>query len=136
MVFYTVFIINKSGGLIYKRDLSADAPKLKVNDSLRLVSTFHSLHAIAGRIACVPPRTGIELVETDTFRMHCYQSLTGLKFLLTADPNATNLESVLHQVYQLYADYVLKNPFYELEMPIQCALFDTNLDTLMAAINT
>ena len=27
-------------------------------------------------------------------------------------------------VYPLYADYVLKNPFYEVEMPIRCDLFD------------
>lgn len=39
-------------------------------------------------------------------------------------------------MYQLYADYVLKNPFYELDQVIQCALFDTNLDLLFAAINT
>jgi Sybindin-like family len=30
-------------------------------------------------------------------------------------------------VYPLYADYVLKNPFYEVEMPIRCELFDANL---------
>ena len=32
-----------------------------------------------------------------------------------------------HSVYPLYADYVLKNPFYEVEMPIRCELFDVNL---------
>ena len=30
-------------------------------------------------------------------------------------------------VYSLYADYVLKNPFYELDMPIRCELFDLQL---------
>ena len=30
-------------------------------------------------------------------------------------------------VYSLYADYVLKNPFYELDMPIRCELFDLHL---------
>ncbi len=31
------------------------------------------------------------------------------------------------RVYNLYADYVLKNPFYELDMPIRCELFDLQL---------
>ena len=31
------------------------------------------------------------------------------------------------RVYSLYADYVLKNPFYELDMPIRCELFDLQL---------
>ena len=33
----------------------------------------------------------------------------------------------LTRVYGLYADYVLKNPFYELDMPIRCELFDLQL---------
>mmetsp|Transcript_32861 Transcript_32861/g.75151 ORF Transcript_32861/g.75151 Transcript_32861/m.75151 type:complete len:137 (-) Transcript_32861:42-452(-) len=133
MVFYSLFVINKSGGMILHRDFSPEAPKLSLNDMLRLVSTFHSIHAIAGRITPVPPRNGIELIETDTFRMQCYQTMTGLKFLLTADPHAVGLDAVLHNVYALYADYVLKNPFYELEMPINCTLFDQNLQRLMDA---
>lgn len=34
---------------------------------------------------------------------------------------------LLCRIYDLYCDYVLKNPFYEVEMPIRCELFDTNL---------
>ena len=34
---------------------------------------------------------------------------------------------VLCRIYDLYTDYVLKNPFYEVEMPVRCELFDTNL---------
>ncbi len=125
-------------------DFSPDAPALKANDYIRLASTFHSMHAIAGRLSPVKSSTGIEVVETDTFRLQCYQTLTGffatpciadvrgIKFLLTADPNSSNLEATLIQVYQLYADYVLKNPFYDLDMPIHCALFETFLDKLVA----
>ena len=32
-------------------------------------------------------------------------------------------------VYSLYSDYVLKNPFYELDMPIRCELFDQQLSS-------
>ena len=31
------------------------------------------------------------------------------------------------RIYDLYADFVLKNPFYEMEMPIKCELFDQKL---------
>ncbi len=33
----------------------------------------------------------------------------------------------LCRIYDLYCNYVLKNPFYEVEMPIRCELFDSNL---------
>lgn len=37
----------------------------------------------------------------------------------------------MKQVYKLYTDYVMKNPFYELEMPIRCDLFDEHLKKLV-----
>lgn len=37
------------------------------------------------------------------------------------------MENLLKQIYELYTDYVLKNPFYEMEMPIRCELFDISL---------
>ena len=37
------------------------------------------------------------------------------------------METLLKAIYELYTDFVLKNPFYEMEMPIRCELFDLNL---------
>lgn len=42
-----------------------------------------------------------------------------------------DLDEVLRSVYILYADCVLKDPFYELEMPIRCELFTTGVDNLI-----
>ena len=34
----------------------------------------------------VGPPTGIETLEADTFRLECYQTPTGIKFLMLAEP--------------------------------------------------
>ena len=47
MAFLHLFIINKSGGLIYNRELSSIAPLIDVNILLSIGSTFHSLCSIA-----------------------------------------------------------------------------------------
>lgn len=39
------------------------------------------------------------------------------------------------RVYDLYTDYVLKNPFYEVEMPVRCELFDVNLFQTIGAVH-
>lgn len=41
------------------------------------------------------------------------------------------MEALLKVIYELYTDYVLKNPFYEMEMPIRCELFDLNLSQVI-----
>ncbi len=63
-------------------------------------------------------------------KLQCFQSLTGVKFVITATPGTADMDALLQMVYELYADYVLKNPFYEMEMPIRCELFNVYLDRL------
>ncbi|KDB23296.1 hypothetical protein H109_04817 [Trichophyton interdigitale MR816] len=63
------------------------------------------------------PKTGLEVLETERFRLTCFQTVTGTKFLLFTDPLMPNVDSVIAKIYELYADYVMKNPFYQLEMP-------------------
>ncbi|KAJ1490822.1 trafficking protein particle complex subunit 4 [Baffinella frigidus] len=127
----TLFVINKAGGLVYNRHFAPEHKPLSVNDSLRLASTFHSMHAIAGRLTPVGAPAGIDTVEADSFRLQCFQTPTGMKFLMLAEPRVANLDALLRQMYSLYADYVLKNPFYEVDMPIQCDLFTTKVDDLV-----
>lgn len=71
--------------------------------------------------------TGIEELETDKFRLTCFQTMTGTKFLLFTDPMSGNVEVIINKIYELYADYVMKNPFYQLEMPVRCEAFDRHL---------
>jgi hypothetical protein len=48
--------------------------------------------------------------RTSTYRLHYYETPTGLKFVMNTDPNTEGMRSVLKQIYvQLYVDFVVKN---------------------------
>ncbi|CAD6338186.1 unnamed protein product [Miscanthus lutarioriparius] len=121
---YNLFIINKSGGLIYYKDYGS-ARRMDTNDSLRL-SLWHSMHAISQQLSPTPGCTGIDLLQAHNFDLHWFQCLTGTKFFVVCETGAPNMEMLLKVIYELYTDFVLKNPFYEMEMPIRCELFDHN----------
>jgi hypothetical protein len=53
--------------------------------------------------------------------------VSGTKFLLFTEPQQGGVEVVMRRIYELYADYVMKNPFYQLEMPVRCEAFDRHL---------
>ena len=53
---------------------------------------------------------------------------------ITAEPGTTDLDFVLREIYVLYADCALKDPFYELEMPIRCELFIQAVDALIRKV--
>lgn len=95
----------------------------------------------------MPNSSGIEVIETDGFRLQCFQTHTGsllafvlhfddlgTKFLLITEPRQPNVDTVLRRIYEYYADYVMKNPFYQLEMPIRCEEFDRNLGAYAKSI--
>mmetsp|Transcript_102585 Transcript_102585/g.208908 ORF Transcript_102585/g.208908 Transcript_102585/m.208908 type:complete len:192 (-) Transcript_102585:3504-4079(-) len=139
-MFLHLFIVNKSGGLIHHRALSPKAPQIGTNEWLRIGSTFHSLHAIATEASPLKLQgnknagadDGIEEIQASGMTLRCLQTRTGIKFVITAEPNTkADLGQVLREIYVLYTDCALKDPFYELEMPIRCELFAQGVDSLI-----
>lgn len=115
----------------YPINLRFGRPKMSTNEKIFLASMFYPLFAIASQLSPQPRTSGIQVLEADTFRLHCFQTLTGVKFMLIVDPSQTGADLLLHRIYELYADYALKNPFYSLEMPIRCEQFESNLQSLL-----
>ena len=122
------FINNESN---YPITLRTGKPKLSTNERIMLASMFHSLFAISCKLSPVEKSSGIELLETNSFKLHCFQTITGVKFFTITDTRVNSMDVFLKKLYELYADFALKNPFYSLEMPIRCDLFDTNLQKLL-----
>lgn len=102
-------------------------PKLTTNERIMLASMFHSLFAISCKLSPAEKSSGIELLETSSFKLHCFQSITGVKFIVLTDTRVLTMDEFLKKLYVLYSDFALKNPFYSLEMPIRCDLFEQNL---------
>jgi len=177
-----VFIVNSAGGLIYYLSWG-EGVALLGNESLRLASTFHSLHAISSQLGPLKGGGGgIKEVECDAFSLRCKKTETGLKFFVVASPQAKDvqvctllflfvrwwlcmqlfiegrllscwcfakslalkkhsfaspnskknmLQGFLQSLHELYADWVLKDPFYELDMPIRVEKFEQKLMALL-----
>lgn len=130
-----MYIINKSGGLIYQKDFAEGIARLDTNTALTQASIWHSLHAISAQLSPVTGCTGMELLEADTFNLNCFLAPTGTKFFLISAPRTGGIDFLLRTIYELYSDYVLKNPFYEMEMPIRCATFDNQLVATVRNLN-
>lgn len=45
----------------------------------------------------MPGCTGIELLRVDTFDLHCFQTLTGTKFLVVVEPDTPDVEALLRE---------------------------------------
>ncbi|KAL3606324.1 hypothetical protein FPOAC2_01281 [Fusarium poae] len=148
MTIFALIVINKAGGLVYNKNFHDGLKQISTNEYLVLAGTFHGVHAITSRLNPVnnipeatppgsrpEPPSGLEVLETENFRMQCFNTMTGTKFLLFTDTTQANVDVTIRKIYDLYSDYVMKNPFYSLEMPIRCDIFDRKLLSYIREIN-
>lgn len=61
----------------YPLQLKFTRPKMTTNEKIFLASMFYPLFAIASQLSPEPKSSGIEVLEADTFKLHCFQTLTG-----------------------------------------------------------
>ncbi|KAL7044126.1 hypothetical protein ACKWTF_001799 [Chironomus riparius] len=70
----------------YPLNLRFCRPRMTTNEKIFLASMFYPLFAIASQLSPEPKSSGIQILEADTFRLHCFQTLTGVKFMVVAEP--------------------------------------------------
>lgn len=72
-------------------------------------------------------------MESDLMKIVCFQTLTKLKFIFVVDQitSITECETMFKKIYDIYSDYISKNPFYELDMPIRVETFENELIKLI-----
>jgi len=111
----------------YPLNLKFGRPKTTTNEKIVLASMFNTFYAISVQLSPEQGSSGIQDLETDTFKLYCSQTVTGVKFIVVCDPKQMGIDQLLEKIYELYSDFALKNPFYSLEMPIRADLFDQNV---------
>ncbi|KAF9928889.1 TRAPP subunit bet5 [Modicella reniformis] len=60
---------------------------------------------------------GFIAYKTSHYKLHFFETLTGLKFIINSDPGVESLQSALRQIYtQFYVEHVVKNPLANANM--------------------
>ena len=133
MVVYGFMVLNSSGSVIFYQSYHQNAPNVDSNEVIIIGSTLHSLHAISVEVSPTPKSSGFTEIECTTWKLNCLQTITGLKFIVFTDLQHQRSAELLKQMYQLYTEYVLRNPFYTLDMPIanSCQKFVVEVQALV-----
>lgn len=73
--------------------------------------------------------SGFHFYKTNAYKLHYFEAPSGVKFLITSDPETGDLRDALRNIYKsIYVEYVTKNPLYKIGDPINNELFTENLD--------
>jgi hypothetical protein len=69
------------------------------------------------------PCDSFNYLKTSAYKLHYFETATGLKFVLLTEPGAGDMREALKTIYNLYIQYVAKNPLYKINERIECELF-------------
>ena len=133
---YTLYVLNRHGGVIFQKSFvccSEEADSL--NSMLQQGSTFFILSRMAQQVSPVDNSCGIQSIEFGDYVVECLATQTGLQFICVADQSHQRVRDLLACVYELYADYVAKNPFSLPDQPIKAEKWEQHLEDLMQAQN-
>ena len=101
---YSLYVLNKSGGVIFKQDSEHGRAHDDANDSLRMGSLFYSFNSHSENFAPVAPPGQITAMETDCFSLRCIYTDSGMLFLTSFHfPSPKDgKESISDELFQRY----------------------------------
>jgi hypothetical protein len=135
-VIYSFWIVGRNGGLLYSKDMEPSPAPIDFNDKLRLASSWFGMCGISAQLAPEQSKMnvigGSHILRADTFDLYSFQTMTGTTFMVVTSPGHQDALKLLRgEIYRLYCDYVMKNPFHEAEQVIKSDLFDEKLVELL-----
>eukprot|EP01094_Clydonella_sp_ATCC50884_P018183 TRINITY_DN3314_c5_g1_i1.p3 TRINITY_DN3314_c5_g1~~TRINITY_DN3314_c5_g1_i1.p3 ORF type:complete len:141 (-),score=41.80 TRINITY_DN3314_c5_g1_i1:513-935(-) len=132
---YNLYVFDRAGTCLYYADWHRRNKSENLEGEFKLV--YGMLFLLKRFLTATSPSQdgdgSFDHFLTDTYRLHYFESATGVKFCLLSHPSVPDLRDHLLGIYQAMVDTVVKNPLYKLGDPIECSLFKERVDQLISS---
>ena len=110
------FIINRSGGMVYQYENNM---KTDTNVLLVLTGSLHSINEMTR--SYFKTEYYLQKIRLSNKSISIYKTLTGFTFVFVM----SGIDNInFEKVYDEFCTFVLGNPFYQLDMPINLSKFE------------
>ncbi|XP_043933222.1 trafficking protein particle complex subunit 1 [Protopterus annectens] len=137
MTVHNLFIFDRNGTCLHYSEWNRkkQAGISKEEEYKLMFGMLFSIRSFVGKMSPVDMKEGFLSFQTSKYKLHYYETPTGLKFVLNTDLGVQNIRDILHQIYSnIYVEYVVKNPLCAQNEPIQSELFRTKLDNFIRGL--
>ncbi|RMX53318.1 hypothetical protein pdam_00022149, partial [Pocillopora damicornis] len=124
MTIYNIYIFDRNGTCLYYESWNRkkESNMSKEEEFKLMYGMLYSIKSFVARMSPSESKDGFLNYRTSKYKLHFYETPTGLKFILNTDLNAGSIKDI-------YVEYVVKNPLCQLNEPIQSELFTSKLDS-------
>lgn len=94
-----------------------------------------SIKSFISRMSPVDFKDGFTSFNTNYYKLHFFETPSGLKFVLNTSLNVDSLRDSLQYIYNsIYVEYVVKNPLCSLNSAIKSEIFKEKIDTYIRGL--
>ena len=112
---YNLFIYERNGGCLYYQEWNRTRPCESAEEEKKLLfGLIYSLKMFCEKSSPTSARAQKDFYSytTSAYKLHYFETASGLKFILFTDPQLPSLRERLREVHQLYVRFCARNPFY------------------------
>lgn len=139
MTVYNLYIFDRNCScLFYKQWARHKEAGISKDEEFKLMyGMIFSIKSLISRLSTTSAKEGFVSYTTSKYKLHFFETPTGLKFVLNTDTDVGNIQEVLWHIYsKLYVEYVVRNPFCKPGEWIDSKLFGAELESYVQSLTS
>ena len=137
MPVYNLYMFDRNCTCLYYKQWVRDKDAgISQDEEFKLMyGMIFSIKSLLSRLSSNSKKEGFVSYKTSKYKLHFFETATGLKFVLNTDISVGNLSEALWHVYsKIYVEYVVKNPLCKPGEWITSDLFSSELDSYIQSL--
>ncbi|XP_073679830.1 trafficking protein particle complex subunit 1-like [Garra rufa] len=137
MTVHNLYIFDRNGICLHYSEWNRkkQAGISKDEEFKLMYGMLFSIRSFVSKMSPVDMKDGFLAFQTSRYKLHYYETPTGIKLVMNTDLGVPNCRDTLQQIYStLYVEYIVKNPLCALGQSLQSDLFSSKLDSFIRAL--
>lgn len=137
MTVYNLYVFDRDCTCLYYKQWvrNKDAGISQDEEFKLMYGMIFSIKSLLSRLSTSSKKEGFVGYKTSKYKLHFFETATGLKFVLNTDISVGNLSEALWHIYsKIYVEYVVKNPLCKPGEWITSDLFSSELDSYIQSL--
>ncbi|XP_016116480.1 trafficking protein particle complex subunit 1 [Sinocyclocheilus grahami] len=137
MTVHNFYIFDRNGSCLHYSEWNRkkQAGISKEEEFKLMYGMLFSIRSFISKMSPLDMKDGFLAFQTSRYKLHYYETPTGIKLVMNTDLGVPNCRDTLQQIYStLYVEYIVRNPLCVLGESLQSDLFNSKLDSFIRAL--
>ncbi|XP_015260188.1 trafficking protein particle complex subunit 1 isoform X2 [Cyprinodon tularosa] len=137
MTVHNLYIFDRNGSCLFYNEWNRkkQAGISKEQEFKLMYGMLFSIRSFASKMSPQDMKDGFLSFQTSKYRLHYYETASGLMFVMNTDLSVSNARDTLQHIYSnLYVELIVKNPLCPSSQTLDSELFSSRLDSFIRSL--